>query len=112
MGGLGWVKQNRPTSIYKQIMRRKTMSTRSAARAPISANGPSLVQSQHYFRCHIIFHFSLHCIGTLLVFRSQMYMNILENIICIVYDDVFSLSVFLSKPRALKTRVIGKIRRH
>ena len=29
-------------------------------RAPISSNGASLVQSPQYFRCHIIFHFSLH----------------------------------------------------
>ena len=36
------------------------MSTRSVARAPISSNGASLVQSPQYFRCHIIFHFSLH----------------------------------------------------
>jgi len=88
------------------------MSTRSAARAPISANGPSLVQSQQYFRCHIIFHFSLHCIGTLLVFRSQMYMNILENIICIVYDDVFFIICIFIKAEGVKDKSDRQIRRH
>ena len=45
------------------------------------------------------------------VLRSHMYMSKMKNISYVVYDNVSSVSVFLSKPRALKTRGVDRLRR-
>ena len=41
-----------------------------------------------------------------------MYMNILENIICIVYDDVFFIICIFIKAEGVKDKSDRQIRRH